>query len=167
MPPFTESIVESATLAWLGSLGWTVKHSPEIASGELAAKRNDFGQIVLMQWPQDALARLSPTLPAEALDDAFRKLVHPEGPTLEAHNHAVHRSLVDGVAVEHRVADGAIRGCSLSTMRITTLGWRPTNSPSARDPHSAGVTEESISRMGYWAAKNVVDCFDGKHIQTM
>lgn len=29
-------------------------------------------------------------------------------------------------------------------------------------PHSAGVTEESIYRMGYWAAKNVVDCFDGK-----
>jgi D-3-phosphoglycerate dehydrogenase len=29
-------------------------------------------------------------------------------------------------------------------------------------PHSAGVTEESIYRMGYWAAKNVVDGFDGK-----
>ncbi len=29
-------------------------------------------------------------------------------------------------------------------------------------PHSAGVTEESMYRMGYWAAKNVVDCFDGK-----
>ena len=29
-------------------------------------------------------------------------------------------------------------------------------------PHSAGVSEESIYRMGYWAAKNVTDCFDGK-----
>ncbi len=29
-------------------------------------------------------------------------------------------------------------------------------------PHSAGVTEESMYRMGYWAAKNVADCFDGK-----
>ncbi len=29
-------------------------------------------------------------------------------------------------------------------------------------PHSAGVSVESIYRMGYWAAKNVVDCFDGK-----
>ncbi len=29
-------------------------------------------------------------------------------------------------------------------------------------PHSAGVSEESIYRMGYWAAKNVADCFDGK-----
>jgi D-3-phosphoglycerate dehydrogenase len=29
-------------------------------------------------------------------------------------------------------------------------------------PHSAGVSEESIYRMGDWAAKHVVDCFDGK-----
>jgi len=29
-------------------------------------------------------------------------------------------------------------------------------------PHSAGVSKESIYRMGYWVAKNVVDCFDGR-----
>jgi len=29
-------------------------------------------------------------------------------------------------------------------------------------PHSAGVTQESMFRMGQWAAQNVVDCFDGK-----
>jgi D-3-phosphoglycerate dehydrogenase / 2-oxoglutarate reductase len=29
-------------------------------------------------------------------------------------------------------------------------------------PHSAGVTQESIYRMGQTAAQNVVDCFDGK-----
>ena len=29
-------------------------------------------------------------------------------------------------------------------------------------PHSAGVTKEAVFRMGYWAAKNIVDCFDGK-----
>lgn len=29
-------------------------------------------------------------------------------------------------------------------------------------PHSAGVTEESMFRMGQWAAQNIVDCFDGK-----
>ena len=29
-------------------------------------------------------------------------------------------------------------------------------------PHSAGVTQESVFRMGQTAAQNVVDCFDGK-----
>jgi type I restriction enzyme, R subunit len=107
---FTESVVEQAALAWLESLGWTVKHGPEIAPGELAAERTDFGQVVLAQRLQDALARLNPTLPAEALDDAFRKLTRPEGSTLEARNRAVHRLLVDGVTVEYRTADGSIRG---------------------------------------------------------
>jgi type I restriction enzyme R subunit len=32
--------VEQAALAWLASLGWTVKHGPEIAPGELAAERH-------------------------------------------------------------------------------------------------------------------------------
>ncbi len=29
-------------------------------------------------------------------------------------------------------------------------------------PHSAGVTVESMYRMGQWAAQNVVDCFEGR-----
>jgi type I restriction enzyme, R subunit len=81
---FTESVVESAALAWLESLGWTVKHGPEIAPGELASERTEFGQVILTQRLQNALARLNPTLPTEALDDAFCKITRPEGPPLEA-----------------------------------------------------------------------------------
>jgi hypothetical protein len=54
----TESIIEQAALAWLERLGWTVKHGPEIAPGELAAERGDFGQAVLTQRLRDALARM-------------------------------------------------------------------------------------------------------------
>jgi type I restriction enzyme R subunit len=43
----TESVVESVALPWLNLLGWTVNHGPEIALGELAAERADFGQAVL------------------------------------------------------------------------------------------------------------------------
>src|SRR2546427_12189714 len=107
--PFTESVVEDAALAWLESVGWSIRHGPEIAPGELAAERSDYGQVVLEQRLRDALARLNPQLPAEALGDAFRKLMRPEGPTLEARNRAVHRLLVDGVPVEYRTADGSIR----------------------------------------------------------
>lgn len=30
MPTFTESVVEDASLAWLGELGYTVAHGPDI-----------------------------------------------------------------------------------------------------------------------------------------
>jgi len=35
---FTESIVEQTALAWLESLGWSIKHGLEIAPGELVPK---------------------------------------------------------------------------------------------------------------------------------
>jgi type I restriction enzyme, R subunit len=107
---FTESVVEQAALAWLDGLGWTVKHGPDIAPGELAAERSDYTQAVLGERLRQALARLNPALPPEALDDAFRKLMRPEGPTLEARNRALHRLLVDGVTVEYARPDGSIAG---------------------------------------------------------
>jgi len=106
----TESVVEQAALAWLGSLGWAVKHGPEIAPGELFAERSDYRQVLLEQRLRDALARLNPDLPAEALEDAFPRVTQPEGATLEARNRAFHRILVDGVTVEYRRSDGSIAG---------------------------------------------------------
>ena len=70
MSRFSESVVEDAALDWLKSLGWSIKHGLQIAPGELAAERSDFGQVVLAQRLRDALARLNSALPAEALDDA-------------------------------------------------------------------------------------------------
>jgi type I restriction enzyme, R subunit len=110
MTAFTESVVEDAALAWLKSLGWSVKHGPDIGPEAPAAERIDYGQAVLAQRLRDSLARLNPALPADALADAFRKLTRPEGPTLEARNRAVHRLFVDGVTVEYRAQDGPIRG---------------------------------------------------------
>jgi len=96
MAHLTESEIESAALAWLSELGWQVKHGPDIAPDGLFAERRDFGQVVLEQRLRDALARLNPTLSAEALEDAFRKLTRPEGADLLQRNRALHRLLVDG-----------------------------------------------------------------------
>jgi type I restriction enzyme R subunit len=110
MRRFSESVVEDAALAWLESLGYAVKHGPDIAPGELAAERSDYAQVVLEDRLRQALVRLNPTLPADAIEDAFRKLARPEGPTLEARNRALHRFLVEGVTVEYPRADGSIAG---------------------------------------------------------
>ena len=106
----SESDLEFAALAWLESLGYTIKHGPRIAPGEPEAERQDYSEVVLKQRLRDALERLNPDLPAEALEDAFRKLTSPQGATLVARNHAAHRMLVDGVNVEYRRPDGTIAG---------------------------------------------------------
>jgi type I restriction enzyme, R subunit len=107
---FSEDVVEQAALAWLESVGWVARNGAQIAPGEPAAERDAYGQVVLAQRLRDALARLNPALPAEALDDAFRKLTRPEGADFIVRNRTLHRLLVDGVTVEYRTADGEIRG---------------------------------------------------------
>lgn len=110
---FTESVVEQAALEWLKSGGWSIIHGPDIAPGEPAAERDDYGQVVLARRLRDALARLNPKLPAEALNQAFGKLTRPEDADLLTRNRALHRLLVDGVTVEYRDQDGAIRGAQV------------------------------------------------------
>jgi len=110
MTRFSESVVEDAALAWLESTGWDVAHGPDIAPDTPGAERAGYAEVVLEHRLRDALARLNPELPAEALEEAFRKLTRVEGPDLVARNRALHRLLVDGVTIEYRDADGAIRG---------------------------------------------------------
>jgi len=110
MARMTESEIESAALGWLESLGWTVKHGSEVASDGPFAERAGYGEVVLAQRLRDALARLNPDLPAEALEDAFRRITNPPGATLEARNRAFHRMLTEGVTVEYRRSDGTIAG---------------------------------------------------------
>ena len=110
MTTISESVVEEAALEWLAGLGWQTAHGPDIAPDTANAERNTYDEVVLERRLRDALGQLNPDLPETALEDAFRKLTRPEGPTLEARNRAFHRMLVDGVTVEYRTADGDIRG---------------------------------------------------------
>ena len=105
-----EGVSEEAALAWLRDLGWVVAYGPDIAPDTPDSERADYGQVVLERRLRAALVGLNPDLPADTLDDAFRNLTRPEGSTLESRNRAFHRVLIGGVTVEHRAADGGIRG---------------------------------------------------------
>ncbi len=106
---FTESVVEQAALAWLDGLGYRVFFGPAIDPGEPATERDDYSQVTLDGRLRQALARLNPTLPSEALEDAFNKLARADAPTPDARNRVSHRMLTDGINVEYRL-DGEIRG---------------------------------------------------------
>ena len=110
MATLTEADVEAAALEWLAALGWQTAHGPGIGPGGTGEERADYGAVVLERRLRDALARLNPELPLEALDDAYRKLTRTEGSTLEARNRAFHRMLVRGVTVEYRDEGGRIAG---------------------------------------------------------
>ncbi len=116
MTAVTESEVEDAALEWLEGLGWQVAHGPDIAPHADGAERTDYAEVILENRLRQALPRLNPTLPPDALNDAFHKLTRPEGSTLEARNRAFHRMLVDGVTVEYRTTSGTLRGAQVSIL---------------------------------------------------
>ena len=118
----SEAVVEDAALAWLEILGWTIAHGPDIAPGAATGERTDYGQVILEQRLRDALARLNPSLPTDALDDAFRKLTIPVGATLKVRNRTFHQMLVDGVTVEYWAADGSIRGDASTGNQLRRCG---------------------------------------------
>jgi type I restriction enzyme R subunit len=107
-----ESIVEQACLAWLESLGYSILCGPEIAGGQPTAERSDssYSDVILERRLRQALERLNPTLPPEAINDAFRRLTRLEEPSLVTQNHALHKMLVDEVTVEYTRPDGSIAG---------------------------------------------------------
>ena len=115
-----ESVVEQAALAWLEGLDWRIAHGPDIAPDTLGTEREDYSKVVLAHRLRDGLARLNPNLPEAALEDAFRQVMRPEGSTLESRNRAFHRMLVEGVTVEYRAGDGAIRGAQASVIDFET-----------------------------------------------
>ena len=83
---------------------------PQIDPDTPSPERDNYVPAVLEARLRDALQRLNPSLPTSAIDDALRKVTNPEGATLDARNRAFHRMLVNGVNVEYRASDGAIRG---------------------------------------------------------
>lgn len=104
---FVESTVEEAALEILEGIGYTILHGPAIAPGELFAERDSYSDVLLVGRLRSALKRINPKIPAEAIEDALRKVLHPDSPSLIENNRRFHRFLTDGVSVEYQ-RDGRI-----------------------------------------------------------
>ena len=109
---FSETIVEDVALEWLQGMGYSIQNGPLLAVGEMFAERTDpnFRDTILTGRLKEALERLNPGLPSEAIEDAFRKLTRLDAPTLIERNRDFHRLLVNGVTVEYRDKEGKIAG---------------------------------------------------------
>jgi type I restriction enzyme R subunit len=105
MTHLTESTLEETVLEWLRDLGYAVIYGNDIAPDEPAAERENYGEVILAGRLKDALKRLNPNVPAEALEDAFRKVTRPTAVSLIANNRAFHAMLTNGIEVEYRQDD--------------------------------------------------------------
>ncbi len=74
------------------------------------AERASYSDVILEKRLREALARINPQIPAEAIDEAVRRVTHPETASLVENNRRFHQMLVSGVDVEYRREDGSIAG---------------------------------------------------------
>lgn len=110
MAQVTESTVEEVALSWFDELGYGIAHGPVIAPGEPEVERDAFGDVALVKRLRDAIDRLNPDIPAEAREEAVRKVLRPDSPSLVGSNRASHGMSRDSVEVEYRGDAGTIRG---------------------------------------------------------
>jgi type I restriction enzyme, R subunit len=104
----SESIVEDAALEWFVELGYSCLGAEALAP--VNGERESYGEVVLVGRFREAIRRLNPAIPGEALEDALRKVLRVGTPALTQTNRAFHRMLRDGVPVEYPRPDGSIAG---------------------------------------------------------
>jgi len=85
-------------------------HGAPIAPDGPAPQRQAFSEPILIKRLTAVVAKLNPTVPEGARDEAIRKVVTSETPSLIEENRRIHRLITAGVDVEHRAADGRIVG---------------------------------------------------------
>ena len=90
---FTESIIEQAAIDWLKDLGYIYTFGPEIAFDGESPERGDYQETLLLGRLQDAIARINSELPAQAQEEALRKITRLGKPSLLLNNHAFHHML--------------------------------------------------------------------------
>lgn len=98
----TESEVEQVVLDILSELGYTVVHGPDIAPDGSRPERKDYSDVVLADRLKTAIDKFNPSIPQSAKEEALKKVLRVESPSLVVNNHRFHHFLVDGVDVEYR-----------------------------------------------------------------
>ncbi|GAA1093916.1 type I restriction endonuclease subunit R [Nocardiopsis metallicus] len=114
----TEDDLEEIVLNDLAELGWMRVHGTDIAPGEPHAERTDYRDTILDNRVASAVRRLNPDLPSEAVEDVISTIKRSESPLVESENWRAYKFLIEGVPVEYRDNEGALR-----TARAWLVDW--------------------------------------------
>tara|TARA_R110001599_G_scaffold294201_1_gene498177 strand:- start:2310 stop:5450 length:3141 start_codon:yes stop_codon:yes gene_type:complete len=103
-----EDHVEQAGIETLKSLGWLYLHGSDIAPDGPSPQRASLSDAFLIPRLEHSIAHINPAIPADAIEQALRKLLTNELPNLVEENRRIHRYLVNGIDVEYRSDTGSI-----------------------------------------------------------
>lgn len=109
MSAFNENTVELAALEYFAELGYHTLHGPDIAPGEPGAERDSYEEVFLWGRLRDAIRRINPGTSPALIDEAIKRVRRAESQSPIDENYRLHQLITEGVPVERRDADGALR----------------------------------------------------------
>ena len=104
----SEAEVESASLDQLRALDYSIEREEDIGPDGHRPERESHNEVVLKKRFEDAVTRLNPNLPLEARQDAVRRVMQSELPSLLEENRRIHKLMTEGVDVEYYADDGTL-----------------------------------------------------------
>ncbi|MDI6879233.1 MAG: type I restriction endonuclease subunit R [Desulfitobacteriaceae bacterium] len=106
---FCESHLEEATLEWFEELGYEVVFAPDIAPEGEYPEREDYSEVILSERLKEALIRINPKLPSDAIEEAFRQIIIPKSPSLLMNNKSFQKMITDGIDVQVKQPDASYK----------------------------------------------------------
>ncbi|MDO2455035.1 type I restriction endonuclease subunit R [Enterobacter asburiae] len=104
----SEAAVEQALLDQMRSLYYSIEREEDIGPDGRRPERESHDEVVLKNRFENAVTRLNPNLPLEARQDAVRRVMQSELPSLLEENRRIHRLMTEGVDVEYYAEDGTL-----------------------------------------------------------
>src|SRR3712207_935742 len=80
-------------------MGYSYAFGPDISYDGEYPERKNYKDVILEQRVKDALFSINKSLPEEALEEAYRKIITFNSPILEENNKEFHKFLVEGIDV--------------------------------------------------------------------
>ena len=103
-----ENAIELSLLAQLQEQGYTYYYGPDIAPYSENVQRESFTSVVLENHFKACIAKLNPTLPESARNEAFQKVINLGTEDLMENNERFHSYLTNGVTVEYTKGENTI-----------------------------------------------------------
>ncbi|WP_372772368.1 type I restriction endonuclease subunit R [Mangrovibacterium sp.] len=104
MAVISEDNIEQIIIQEFIALGYQYINGTAISPDGSMPER-EYNEVVLKNRLQEAIAKLNPTIPYEAQEEALRKVLRSDSPELFQNNYQFHKYLTEGVDVEYRKTD--------------------------------------------------------------
>ena len=99
MNNLNENTLEQTVLSWFEEMGYAIAYGPDISPDGNMSERDEYDNVALEERLRSALESINPQIPESAIDDAIRKVLVTESPSLVENNRKFHRMLTEGIDV--------------------------------------------------------------------